>query len=86
VTETELVSPVSLVPDEVQKPLEDGVAICLSGGGYRAMLFHTGVLWRLIRSPLWSRKPLANAADGSSGRRQERTFDRRVRETTTVNL
>ncbi|SFA82257.1 NTE family protein [Amycolatopsis marina] len=23
------------------------VGLCLSGGGYRAMLFHTGVLWRL---------------------------------------
>ena len=27
--------------------LEDGVALCLSGGGYRAMMFHAGVLWRL---------------------------------------
>lgn len=25
----------------------DGVGLCLSGGGYRATLFHTGVLWRL---------------------------------------
>lgn len=25
----------------------DGTALCLSGGGYRAMLFHVGVLWRL---------------------------------------
>lgn len=32
------------VPEE--KP-EEGVALCLSGGGYRAMLFHTGALWRL---------------------------------------
>jgi len=24
-----------------------GVALCLSGGGYRAMLFHLGALWRL---------------------------------------
>jgi NTE family protein len=24
-----------------------GVALCLSGGGYRAMLFHLGTLWRL---------------------------------------
>ena len=24
-----------------------GVALCLSGGGYRAMIFHLGVLWRL---------------------------------------
>jgi NTE family protein len=26
---------------------EEGVALCLSGGGYRAMLFHVGALWRL---------------------------------------
>ena len=26
---------------------QDGVALCLSGGGYRAMLFHLGSLWRL---------------------------------------
>jgi NTE family protein len=28
-------------------PAEDGIALCLSGGGYRAMLFHTGAIWRL---------------------------------------
>ena len=27
--------------------IEDGWALCLSGGGYRAMLFHVGALWRL---------------------------------------
>lgn len=27
--------------------LRPGVALCLSGGGYRAMVFHVGVLWRL---------------------------------------
>jgi NTE family protein len=26
---------------------DDGTALCLSGGGYRAMLFHLGALWRL---------------------------------------
>jgi NTE family protein len=26
---------------------QEGVALCLSGGGYRAMLFHVGALWRL---------------------------------------
>jgi len=25
----------------------DGMALCVSGGGYRAMMFHTGALWRL---------------------------------------
>jgi NTE family protein len=32
--------------DDPRAPL-DGVALCLSGGGYRAMLFHLGALWRL---------------------------------------
>jgi len=26
---------------------ETGIALCLSGGGYRAMMFHAGCLWRL---------------------------------------
>ena len=46
-------------PDPVLSPVEDadparggvsaepGIALCLSGGGYRAMLFHLGALWRL---------------------------------------
>jgi NTE family protein len=29
-----------------RKP-EAGIGLCLSGGGYRAMLFHVGSLWRL---------------------------------------
>jgi predicted acylesterase/phospholipase RssA len=29
---------------------EVGTGICLSGGGYRAMLFHVGVLWRLYEA------------------------------------
>jgi NTE family protein len=46
------------VADPVPVPLEDpvlaasapadGVGLCLSGGGYRAMLFHVGALWRLM--------------------------------------
>jgi NTE family protein len=40
----EAASPVSV--DGAEK-LEPGVALCLSGGGYRAMLFHVGALWRL---------------------------------------
>ena len=47
--------PVNLVdPKEAAGPAEEdvagaprGIALCLSGGGYRAMLFHVGVLWRL---------------------------------------
>jgi len=28
-------------------PPAEGIGLCLSGGGFRAMLFHLGVLWRL---------------------------------------
>jgi len=35
-----------------------GVAIALSGGGYRAMLFHTGTLWRLGQLGFFRSAPL----------------------------
>jgi NTE family protein len=35
--------------DDEQQP-EAGVGLCLSGGGYRAMVFHVGVLWRLYEA------------------------------------
>jgi NTE family protein len=39
--------PVTLLAHEERRPPEDGMALCLSGGGYRAMLFHVGAVWRL---------------------------------------
>ena len=33
--------------DELPDNIEDGKALCLSGGGYRAMLFHAGAIMRL---------------------------------------
>lgn len=41
--------PVSFLPQETPtlKAEEKGIALCLSGGGYRAMLFHAGALIRL---------------------------------------
>src|SRR5688572_30589648 len=37
-----------LSPDAAAPPpLADTLALCLSGGGYRAMLFHLGTLWYL---------------------------------------
>lgn len=52
--ETDLLSPVEYIPAEKEIKVEDGIAVCLSGGGYRAMLFHTGALWRLIELGLMS--------------------------------
>ncbi len=42
----EELSPVSLEAPGGDSPAL-GIGLCLSGGGYRAMLFHLGVLWRL---------------------------------------
>jgi NTE family protein len=41
-----LCEPVHYLEAERER-LQEGMALCLSGGGYRAMLFHAGVLWRL---------------------------------------
>ncbi len=41
-----LVQPVQDTPGEPDQP-QQGIALSLSGGGYRAMLFHLGCLWRL---------------------------------------
>lgn len=43
-------SPVKSIPTDVAEPLEETPALCLSGGGYRAMVFHIGVLWRLYET------------------------------------
>lgn len=46
--------------------LEDGKALCLSGGGYRAMLFHTGVLWRLNEIGLLPKLNRISSVSGGS--------------------
>ena len=45
----ETVAPVEMIDtgSTHKGPPKRGVALCLSGGGYRAMLFHVGALWRL---------------------------------------
>ena len=41
-------TPVELIDTGSRSPQpQPGMALCLSGGGYRAMLFHVGALWRL---------------------------------------
>jgi NTE family protein len=43
--------PVELLPTEdINAAPEPGTGLCLSGGGYRAMVFHSGVLWRLYEA------------------------------------
>ena len=35
--------------------LEDGIGLCVSGGGYRAMLFHAGAVFRMNELGLLSK-------------------------------
>jgi NTE family protein len=45
---------------------ESGVGLCLSGGGYRAMVFHIGVLWRFYEAGLLqSLKRISSVSGGS---------------------
>ena len=45
---------------------EEGIALCLSGGGYRAMVFHLGVLWRLNELGYLSRLQRISSVSGGS--------------------
>lgn len=46
--------------------MEDGIALCLSGGGYRAMLFHLGSLWRLNELGYLPRLDRVSSVSGGS--------------------
>ena len=50
---------------EVAK-LEATPALCLSGGGYRAMVFHIGVLWRLYEAGLLASVKRISSVSGGS--------------------
>lgn len=43
-----------------------GIALCLSGGGYRAMLFHAGAVWRLNEAGLLRRLDRVSSVSGGS--------------------
>jgi NTE family protein len=67
---SERCSPITLVDtgspeDDDPRHPRDGIALCLSGGGYRAMLFHFGALWRL--NELRYLKKLARVSSVSGG-------------------
>jgi NTE family protein len=57
---------VSPVRDDEPEKLEEGVALCLSGGGYRAMLFHVGALWRLNQLGYLSKLNRVSSVSGGS--------------------
>jgi NTE family protein len=55
-----------LVHDSSSQVPEAGTALCLSGGGYRAMLFHLGCLWRLNEIGLLGNLKRISSVSGGS--------------------
>jgi NTE family protein len=60
-------SPVeSISAEEDRREPEPGMALCLSGGGYRAMVFHLGSLWRLYEAGLLAGVKRISSVSGGS--------------------
>lgn len=59
-------SPVETISTDSGSSPEEGIGLCLSGGGYRAMLFHLGVLWRLNEAGLLPRLSRISSVSGGS--------------------
>ena len=55
-----------IATDPVDQAPQSGIALCLSGGGYRAMLFHVGALWRLYEGQLLNRIDRVSSVSGGS--------------------
>ncbi len=55
-----------LAHDEERERRREGTALCLSGGGYRAMVFHAGVLRRLNEARVLSRLDFVSSVSGGS--------------------
>ncbi len=54
-----------MTPEERKGP-DPGIALCLSGGGYRAMLFHVGSLLRLNEAGILGRVKRVSSVSGGS--------------------
>lgn len=64
-----LTAPVTVVStgstDDLDHP-KPGLALCLSGGGYRAMLFHLGALWRMAELGYLAKLDRVSSVSGGS--------------------
>ncbi len=58
--------PIGEAAGEADPKLEDAIALCLSGGGYRAMIFHVGTLWRLNDAGVLPRLSRVSCVSGGS--------------------
>jgi NTE family protein len=67
-SEKQPVLPVEFIPAgrEERRGAREGIALCLSGGGYRAMLFHLGALWRLNELGYLPRLAQVSSVSGGS--------------------
>lgn len=54
-----------LIADDTRE-VEAGIGLCLSGGGYRAMLFHLGALWRCHEAGLLGKIARLSSVSGGS--------------------
>lgn len=64
---TDDLSPVRRIPgDPAGDSAQAGIGLCLSGGGYRAMLFHLGALWRLNELGYLKRLDRISSVSGGS--------------------
>ena len=57
---------IPLITSPTDEPAEEGTALCMSGGGYRAMLFHLGVLWYLNDAGFLSKIKRFSSVSGGS--------------------
>jgi NTE family protein len=55
-----------LAGESLTSRLEDGLALCLSGGGYRAMVFHVGAILRLNEAQLLPKLKRVSSVSGGS--------------------
>lgn len=49
-----------------EEDVREGIALCVSGGGYRAMLFHLGTFWRLNHAGLLPELKRISSVSGGS--------------------
>jgi NTE family protein len=59
-----------LETDNPNAPPSPGIGLCLSGGGYRAMVFHLGALWRLNELGLLKKAIMVHKAPTEMGAQQ----------------
>lgn len=58
--------PATFFADEDRQRLPSSIQLALSGGGYRAMLFHLGALWRMNELGLLPKLTLISSVSGGS--------------------